>query len=56
LLDAGGASNLSIRKPVFRFGEADEGLIAAASGSRLPDALLQLPKSGRFKPERSGRT
>jgi hypothetical protein len=55
-LEAGGASNVSIRKPVFRFGQADEGLIAAASGSRLPDALLQLPKGGRLSPERSGRT
>ena len=38
-----------MRKPVFRFGEAGEGLIAAVSGSRLSGALLQLSKRGTIQ-------
>jgi len=49
LLEAGGVGDASMRKPVFRFGEAGEGLIAAVSGSRLSGALLQLSKRGTIQ-------
>jgi len=56
MLEAGDAGNASIREAIFRFGEAGEGLIAAASGSRLPAHCCNYQKGGRFKPRTIGRT